>query len=222
MIVATTAATREQPVNVENSPALRLPAGADPKEYYRGQLENNQSPFYRVAQSLAEMHLRGNLVKIIGPSQEVATAIGDCVSALAKILRAATPAPAKTPVPAAARVAARTAVYDPHAVPADSAIQLPSIQTATYIPPMPFEGEGHNLGRGYFGQVMENGSINVWYGSNPLAPLVNVPDLETAQKLVEETYKQAKGTMVEKHYVPAPSFLAAVNTAVGSMAAAAC
>lgn len=221
MIVATTAATREQPVNVENSPALRLPAGADPKEYYRGQLENNQSPFYRAAEPGRD-GLRGNLVKIIGPSQEVATAIGDCVSALAKILRAATPAPAKTPVPAAARAAARTAVYDPHAVPVDSAIQLPSIQTATYIPPMPFEGEGHNLGRGYFGQVMENGSINVWYGSNPLAPLVNVPDLETAQKLVEETYKQAKGTMVEKHYVPAPSFLAAINTAVGSMAAAAC
>lgn len=222
MIVATTVNTREQPILVDSSPALRLPAGAKPEEYYAAQLENNQSPFYRVAVSMAEMSMRGNLVKIVAPTQDISNAIATCVSTLIKILRAATPAPAKTPVPAAARVASRTVVYDPHAVPTDSTIQLPPALTPGYIPPMPFEGPGENIGRGYFAQKLENGTVNVWYGSNPLNPLVNVPDIETARRLVEETYRMAKGSMVDKHYVPDASFLSAVNVAVGSMVAAAC
>jgi hypothetical protein len=221
VIIATTPQTIEQRIDTSRAPALQLPAGADPKTFFAEQLKDNSTPFYRAALSLAQMSMRGNLVKIVAPTQGIANQIAICVSSLARLLRdtAATPL---APVPSTATIASPVATYSTD-TPENSDIPLPETSPGPrYTAQQPFAGEGQALGRGYFAEKVENGTYNIWYGTGALRALVNVPDIETAQRVVDGTYKQAKGTMVEGHYVPADSFLAAVDAVVNTITIKAC
>jgi hypothetical protein len=221
MIVATTPQTVEQRIDTGRIPPLQLPAGADPKSYFAEQLKDNNTPFYKVALNLAEMSMRGNLVKIVAPTQVIANQIAICVASLAKLLQLSTSTP-HAPVPATASIASPTATYNV-VQPESSDIPLPDTTTAPrYVAQQPFEGEGVALGRGYFAEKMENGTYNVWYGTGALHALANVPDLEDARKIVDGTYKQASGKMVEGHYLPADTFTAAVDAVITQMTVRAC
>jgi hypothetical protein len=220
VIIATTPSTQEQRIDVQRAPALQLPAGADPKTYYAEQLKDANTPFYRAALSMAQMSMRGNLVRIVAPTQVIANSIALCVSSLAKIIQQASPV--KTPVPATATVAQPTATYSTD-TPANSDIALPADDTAPrYAAQKPFEGEGIELGRGYFAEQCENGSFNIWFGTGALNALANVPDIETARQVVEGTYKKARGRMVEGHFTPDDTFLVAMSAMVGQLTLQAC
>ena len=124
MIIATTPSTQEQRIDVQRTPALQLPAGADPKTYYAEQLKDDNTPFYRAClEHGADEHARQPVVRIVAPTQVIANAIALCVSSLVKLIQQASPV--KTPVPATATVAQPTATYSTD-TPANSDIALPA------------------------------------------------------------------------------------------------
>lgn len=223
MIINTLPSTRLQPINVAQNAALQLPAGHKASEYYAGEIQNPASAFYRVAISLAQLSLQNAVINVISTDAEIGKHIRLAISALAQALMLARTRPGSTPSPALLGAVAQTpAEYVTAAPPPPSSdIPLPSPGPAAprYTMPKPFAGEGVDLGRGYFAEMCENGSANVWYGTGALRPLVNVPDIDTAHRFVDATCRHAAGRMVDKHFVPDDAFLAAVDAAIGALAA---
>ena len=115
------------------------------------------------------MSANNQIVRIVAPTQHIANAIALCVASVVKLIEQATAV--KTPVPAAAMatVAMDTATYNV-ATPASSDVAVPDLSTAPrYAAQQPFEGQGENLGSGYFAEQVEDG-YNIWFGTGALAP----------------------------------------------------
>ena len=226
MIINTLPSTRLQPINVAQNAALQLPAGQKAGEYYAKEIQNPAGAFYRVALSLAQLSLQNAVINVISPDAEIGKHIRLAISALAQALMLAKAKKGSTPAPALMGAVAQTpaeyvtAVQPAPALPgSDVPLPVPGPAAPRYTMQKPFAGEGVDLGRGYFAETCENGSINVWYGSGALRPLVNVPDVDTAHRFVDATCRHAAGKMVDRHFTPDESFLAAVNAAVGALTA---
>ena len=171
MIIATTPRTAIQLIDYSRIPALQLPEGQNPEkaqEYYSAELLDNTTAFYRACLSMAQMSANNQIVRIVAPTQHIANAIALCVASVVKLIEQATAV--KTPVPAAAMatVAMETATYNV-ATPASSDVAVPDLSTAPrYAAQQPFEGQGENLGSGYFAEQVEDG-YNIWFGTGALA-----------------------------------------------------
>ena len=224
MILATTPRTSFQLIDYSRIPALQLPEGKNPdkaEEYYTSQLQDNTTPFYRSCMSMAQMSMNNQIVRIVAPTQHIANAIALCVASVVKLIEQASAV--KTPVPAAAMatVAMDQATYRV-ATPASSDVAVPDLSTAPrYAAQQPFEGQGENLGGGYFAEQVEGG-YNIWFGTGALAPMVKVPDIETARQVIAGVRGKAHGRMVEGHFEPDEAFRVAMATTVHSLTLQAC
>jgi hypothetical protein len=220
-IIATTPNTKEQRIEYSRIPALQLPEGQNADTYYTTQLQNNSTPFYRACLSMAQMAMDNQIVRINTPSQHVSNVIALCVVSVVKLIQLSTPVKSPIPTSAVATVAMEEATYHT-STPVSSDIALPDLSTAPrYAAQQPFEGEGVNLGSGYFAEKVEDG-YKLWFGTGALDPMAKVPDLETARKVVAGTRGKARGKIVEGHFQPDDAFKLAMATTVHSLTLQAC
>lgn len=224
MIIATTPRTAEQRIDYSRIPALQLPEGHNPEkaqEYYVGQLQDNTTPFYRSCLSMAQMSMNNQIVRIVAPTQHIANAIALCVASVVDLIHLSTPVKSPIPTSAVATVAMEEATYSTR-TPVSSDIAVPDLSTAPrYAAQQPFEGEGVNLGSGYFAEKVEDG-YKLWFGTGALEPMAKVPDLETARQVVAGTRGKARGKIVDGHFQPDDAFKLAMATTIHSLTLAAC
>jgi hypothetical protein len=224
MILATTPRTPEQRIDYTRIPALQLPEGVSPdkaNEYYTTQLQDNTTPFYRSCLSMAQMSMNNQIVRIVAPTQHIANQIALCVASVIKLIEQATAVKSPVPAAAVATLAMQEATYNV-ATPASSDVAVPDLGTAPrYAAKQPFEGKGESLGGGYFAEQTKDG-YNIWFGTGALAPMVKVPDLETAHQVIAGVRGKAHGKMVDGHFVPDDAFRIAMAATVHSLTLQAC